>query len=237
MTTKWKPTTGELSKALNGSVALNFSESGGPQCSDSCPFKGSVCYAERLETVRTNCDVGGRRRRLAGFESVATAYVEQLERTGSAPWVRFSAFGSLPHSLSDAGRTFFGRIVRTAVQVAGAGRVHVPVESVRKYRLYSAIAGAAGVVVRLSAHTYERAMAHTRKGIAISIVERKVAGEKTAARLDRAKETAARFRKAGRTAMVCPAIAADIRGTEPVKCGKCKACGSDRVDVVVYPEH
>lgn len=232
----WQPNIGTFSKAIDGSVSCNFSESGGVQCSDLCPMKKGGCYAIACEKLKPSIHVSGERKRKAGFAACAMRYAKQLtaKATDSVPWVRISSFGSVPGRLDFEGVQAAHKLFAAAVRAASARRVHFPVESIRKFKLWSPIAAAYGITVRVSAHNVRNAAKYMRDGIPASLVMLRRDGETRADLLKRSREFAA----ARRGAIVCPAIADTFnRKPDPAKCGKCTACGNAAVKLIIYPEH
>lgn len=239
-----RPVLGEFSKGAPGSLAINFAPSGGENCATSCPYHpestaanaapgGARCYAARVER---RPDRQGLTRKLerhaaAGADAVLEAADRELAARGyRAPWVRLSAFGSVPPTPPE-------RLRRLLERLRDAGTpVHLPVESPHKARRYRQAVGDV-VAVRESVATLRRwrTAPGPVSGVAGSMADtprERVADAKVAA-ADRARRT-------GRRVVVCPAVAERAlrgrRATGSAKCGRCTACADPGVDVV-YPAH
>ena len=223
---------GTFSKAVTGAISCNFSENGGQNCSSLCPLKKSrACYGIRVESMRDNIKQSGISKRLAGPVACALSYAGQIKGIRHAiPWIRFSVFGSVPHSLDEEGKQAFDILLKSAAE---KGPVHFPVESPRKRKLYGNIGKKYGVVVRESCHTVGRAINRKKEGIPASVVMAKREGE---TRLELLARSKAWCKDNG--GMVCPAIASTFeKRKNRVKCGDCKACASEHCSLVVYPQH
>tara|TARA_R110000796_G_scaffold251769_1_gene383947 strand:+ start:11891 stop:12616 length:726 start_codon:yes stop_codon:yes gene_type:complete len=232
--TSWKPSLGTFSKAVDGSIALNFSESGGTNCSTKCEaLKKGVCYAIHTEKMKPSIQVSGQRKRELGFVQLCNAYKAKIETLVSKgveiPWIRFSTFGSVPNRrLSLAEMLAFAEMVRAFPQGVP---VHFPVETSHKAERFRAIAVAfqLDIVVRESCQSDKRM--HDSTGPCSRIV---FGGATKKERLDVAVGMAKRIDGA----RVCPAIASTIlRRPKPVKCGQCTLCSRSDVRVILYPMH
>jgi hypothetical protein len=157
----WKPTLGTFSKAVPNSIALNFSESGGVNCSTKCEaLKKGVCYAIHTEKMKPSIQVSGQRKRELGFESLCHAYQRQIERKKAKgetiPWIRFSTFGSVPNrKLTGEEMEAFAEMVKS---FPAGTPVHFPVETREKAERFRAIAVAfdLSLVVRESCQSDQR---------------------------------------------------------------------------------
>lgn len=238
------PVLGEFGKGAPGSLALNFAPSGGENCATSCPYHpestaanaapgGARCYAARTEARpdRQGLSAKLERHAAAGADAVLEAADAELAARGyRAPWLRVSAFGSVPPKPPP-------RLRRLLERLAGAGTpVHLPVESPAKARRYRQAVGDI-VAVRESVATLRRW--RTAPG-PVSSVAGSMA-ESPRERVTAAKAAAAdRARRTGRRVVVCPAVAERAlrgrRATGSAKCGRCTACADPAVDVV-YPAH
>lgn len=238
LTVGGRPATvlGTFGKGCDGSAALNFGESGGANCSTACPYHprttsehaaagGARCYAATLEKRRPSLAAKLRRHESAPAEVVRLARLELAARRWCVPWLRVSAFGSVPESVP-AG---FGELMADA---AAAGiPVHLPVETPEKAATYAAAVGP-GVAVRLSA-TPDQWLTHD--GPASTVAGRMT--DTPRERLQLAREAAkARRAATGRRCGVCPAVASRTLKGRPVKCGECTLCADPGADVV-YPAH
>ena len=230
----WKPSLGTFSKAVPKAIALNFSESGGVNCSTKCEaLKRGVCYAIHTEKMKPSIQVSGERKRTLGFAKLCNAYkarIEALKNRGEAiPWIRFSTFGSVPNRrLSGLEMQAFAELVRSfPVGVP----VHFPVETREKAERFRAIAVAFeldSLVVRESLQNDAR-MATTSQPCSRVIYEGATKKERLA--------NAIKVARSLPDARVCPAIASTINRRKPIKCGQCTLCSRADVTTILYPQH
>lgn len=236
-TTNWKPAFGSFSKALPGAVALNFSESGGANCSKRCQaLKLGVCYAVHVEKMKPSVQTSGERKRKMNFASLCLAYKTQIEKRIAkgehVPWIRFSTFGSVPNRpLTGEEMQAFASLVKSFP--AGVP-VHFPVETRQKAERFRAIAVAFDLplVVRESAQSDSGFRESMAQGKPVSRIVYK--GDTKRERLENARKIAKRSKGKAR---VCPAIASTILRTKPVKCGQCTLCSRGDVTGILYPQH
>lgn len=237
-TQPWKPTLGTFSKAVPKAIAINFSESGGENCSPQCQaLKMGICYAIHTEKMKPSIQISGERKRLAGFANVCRAYAKQIrnkvESGESIPWIRFSTFGSVPNRpLTEEEIMAFVDLVRS---FPPGTPVHFPVETRQKAERFRALSYAFDLplVVRESCQTDARAMECMEKGMPSSRIV--YDGETKRERLEAARKIA---KESGGRAVVCPAIASTIlRRPEPMKCGKCTLCSQANRTLILYPQH
>ena len=237
---QWKATAGTFSKAVDGAISINFSESGGVNCSNHCTMKGNGCYAEQVEVMKPSVQVSGERKRTQGFAvtciQIADDINKRLSKGESIPWVRFSSFGSVPNrGLSHLETEAFKYLI-SAVLATGAP-VHFPVETETKRKRFQALCDDVdhgAIVVRVSGQTLAGAMSARRSEHATSVVWS--AGKTKRDRVANAKRWANAHR-VSHGAVVCPAIVSTVeRKAHKVKCGECKAC-SQSGHLVIYPQH
>ena len=230
----WKPTLGTFSKAVPKAVALNFSESGGVNCSTKCEaLKKGVCYAVHTEKMKPSIQVSGERKRKAGFANLCKSYQRQIERKTAKgetiPWIRFSTFGSVPNrKLTGLEMEAFAALVRS---FPAGTPVHFPVETPEKAERFRAIAVAfdLNLVVRESAQS-DRRMRATDKPCSRIVYKGETKRERLANAVSLAKSLP--------NARVCPAIASTIlRRPKPIKCGQCTLCARPDVQTILYPQH
>jgi len=220
-----------FSKAVADAIALNFSPSGGSWCSKGCglhPTNGGSCYAARLEALR-----GSLAKSLARKQTAHDQHLAWLARiwapSASIPWIRLSAFGTVPHDPTPNQEDW----IQLAEKLARfAGKVHFPVETMLKFQRYAAL----GFSPRLSLQSASvpSILGHTRLGRPVAVTVRGDKQGKESAKVANVRESrilARKLRKLGRSAVVCPAIAGES------KCGRCRACADTRVSAVIYPEH
>jgi hypothetical protein len=249
---------GTFGKGVDGSIALNFGESGGQNCDINCrhhPARASssgtpggigedddgpfgMCYAARLEkqrpTLRRSLDAKQSTEFATLCRIMAHAIKIRILEGECIPWIRFSAFGSvpMPNDLTKEDVEAFGELMEV-IHETGA-RVHFPVESFAKYQEYSALAGWR-VNVRLSLQSREMLTNNLTKDMHVSMtVGRKgqTRDERLAACNEARKE---RQEFTGRACVVCPSVVASMVKGGKVKCGECPACALN-VDII-YPLH
>lgn len=235
-TNSWKPTLGTFGKAVEGSIALNFAESGGPNCSTKCEaLKKGVCYAVHTEKVKPSIQVSGQRKREAGFAALCQAYKAQIQKRVAKgekiPWIRFSTFGSVPNrKLTPTELEAFADMVES---FPADVPVHFPVETREKAERFRAIAVAFNLplVVRESCQSDARMKSPENTGPSSRIV---FDGATKRERLDNAIALARKLPDA----RVCPAIASTIlRRPKPIKCGQCTLCSQACIKTILYPQH
>ena len=235
MKTTWKPHLGTFSKAVPDAIALNFSESGGPDCSATCEaLKRNVCYAVHTERLKPSIQVSGQRKRELGFEALCHIYARKIyniaDKGKVIPWIRFSTFGTVPdRKLTSNEIVAFGILVESFPE---GSPVHFPVETQEKADRFRAIAVALDLkdlVIRESCQSDERMWESTRPASRIVFD-----GDTKRERLANAVTLAATLPDA----RVCPAIASTIlRRPKPVKCGQCTLCARGDVQMILYPMH
>jgi len=155
-----------------------------------------------------------------------------------SPWVRFSAFGSVPPlgKLTKPQRSLFRALA--AVLSRRPETTHLPVETLTKARQYAAM----GFFPRLSLgwnYTPARIRKVLNEGLTVSVVGG-TRGDNTPGWTVRSiPESRVQRRQLqahlpGRKIIICPKIAGSA------KCGSCIACGAKgpkSADVVIYPAH
>ena len=232
----WKPSLGTFSKAVPNSIALNFSESGGVNCSAKCEaLKKGVCYAVHTEKMKPSIQVSGQRKREVGFTNLCRAYKAQIQKRLAKgeriPWIRFSTFGSVPNRrLTPKELEAVADMVESFPQGVP---VHFPVETKEKAERFRAIAVAfdLNLVIRESCQSDARMRSKDHIGQSSRIVFK---GATKRERLDNAKAIA----KSLPSARVCPAIASTIlRRPKPIKCGQCTLCAQPQIKTILYPQH
>lgn len=232
---------GGFSKGCNGSVALNFARSGGSNCERNCPYHpdstaaepaSARCYAVRIEDRPDRQQLAAKldRHESAGADAVLAAAERELAAAAyRLPWLRISAFGSVPAKVPAGLRPLLLRLVRAGTPI------HLPVETAQKASRYRRALASTGIAVRES-------MTSRRRWRTAEVPASIVAGSMDQSPRDRvaaAKAIAAeRTVHTGRRAVVCPAVAAKhLRtGSARAKCGLCTACADPAIDIV-YPAH
>jgi hypothetical protein len=248
---------GQFGKAVDGSVSVNFSVSGGSNCAPSCRHHPNStapdhlqiggCYAVAVEKRHDRKQVADKLARhgaMAPHQVIGKATIEYnalIAKGRHVPWVRFSTNGSLP--MPQDSNPLFLRQLRTFLEIviSNGSQVHIPVESHEKAEYYRQAIGDL-VVIRESLQSTDDV---TTQADAVSFVagddirtganirERRTAAAKRAAR-DRKQAT-------GRNTIVCPAVTSGWKkraGKSETKilCGQCTACSNPQLDVV-YPFH
>ena len=230
--TNRKPVLGKFGKGVKQSRQLSTARSATANCDPACNWFDNGCYAARLDSGLYP-GLNAKLKRLERADDCRTfdqaGYeVSQLRHL---VWFRFFALGAapMPKKIRDNLRFWLAlvRLCKVIRNKIGSDRkIHFPVESYRKWRLYNAKLKSAGVVVRESLQD-ERRLSSINHPCSIVIGRRLPLADRPAA----CRETVQAVRDQGRTAIICPAVISDS------KCGKCTACGDDRVDLVVYPFH
>lgn len=221
---------GSFSKGVYGSVSINFSESGGKNCSNKCKMKGAGCYAETLERVRPVVKRAGMKRRKVGPVQVANQATLEL-RLRRTPWVRFSVLGSLP-MIAEANKAkgfevAFKNLIKEAKN-AGA-KIHIPAESPEKTQFYQKWVSKAcsETIVRESCQS-ERRLIESENPNSFVVGKN---GESKEKKLQKARKVIEKLRKKGKKVVNCPAIVSNS------KCGQCTACSNKKVDTIIYLKH
>lgn len=215
---------GEFGKGVPGAIALNFAQSGGINCDPGCQFFESFCYAQNLEQHRSSLRAN-LQWKADHLDEYLSAILQQRPKLEEAPWIRFSAFGSVPASLTDEQSHAF----RAIASVLDPERTHFPVETRDKVDLYRAL----GFHPRLSLQT----AVPEALDVPLSVVADDPADRArgwTGRNMDRARQLRrdlqARFPRA--SVKVCPAVLGSA------KCGQCRACsGLGGADVTIFPGH
>lgn len=220
-----------FSKGVRGALALNFGQSGGANCEQSCrhhpihfsdenPNDGK-CYASVVENRADRAGLSAKLERhenLPASVIVGRALVEissMLLRGIIVPWFRFSTNGALPtEKQARADRRFIPLFRELCAKLRAHDiPVHLPVESAEKAEFYRSIVGDI-VVVRESIQTPdmcpETIADHAIPAGACSFTagESVGAGPNKRARILAAAAAAAAAwsKRTGRKTIVCPAV-------------------------------
>jgi hypothetical protein len=217
---------GTFGKGVPGSRTINFAPSGSENCSDECVLKGRECYAETTEKLKGSITVN-LVKKAANPEGYARELAENAHKIADAPWIRFSAFGSIPMVAS---WDWFQSMKKVASALP-LDRVHFPVETLVK----AATVKAMGFIPRVSAATSEAKLLDILKNdhVASLVVNcgKRVRGKNKRVTAQPAFDKAKELTAKGIRTKVCPAI------TGSAKCGQCKLCADSSVKVVIYPLH
>jgi len=227
-------------KMAPGAFCVSFGESGGALCDDDCKHKRGSCYWMRLQVGRpTTRSAMARLESLGGLRVVRAAIATMPRRFA---WMRWSVSAGVPmpeHFGNRADWRAFRREFRRANQQAieSGADVHLPTESARKARILRRMLSGLGVVVRRSVQSARvsdllRAKDH-RAFTVYAPGHRVTAGPvgklQKRANIEAAHDLAREVRAAGSSCVVCPFSSSGRL------CGDCRACASDRVDVVLFP--
>jgi hypothetical protein len=221
---------GSFGKGIKGSVTVNFGISGGSNCDDSCTLKGNGCYAITTEAVKPSITVNLERKQnnLTQYLTELTS-PKALAKFNAAPWIRASAFGSIPapEQITDDQYSLLKDLATGITNKA----IHWPVETLDKARLLRSV----GFNPRYSAGLdVSKAISAVIQGFNTSVV---IQGPKRATGKNKRKHSEPAFiamkdlSSQGITSKVCPAIAGSA------KCGACKLCADPKIDVIIYPMH
>ena len=221
---------GSFGKGIKGSVTVNFGVSGGANCDDSCTLKGNGCYAETTEAVKPSITINLERK-----QNNLTQYLKELtspkalDKLNAAPWIRASAFGSIPAPEQITDEQY--SLLQTFAAGIDNPNLHWPVETLDKARLLRSV----GFNPRYSAGLdVNKCVSAVIQGFNTSLV---VEGPKKARGKNKRKHSEPAFiamrdlTNQGITAKVCPAIAGSA------KCGACTLCSDKDTDVIIYPMH
>lgn len=251
---------GYFTKALPGSVSVNFGVSGGKNCDGGClhnpnydgptpELADKACYAATGEHSFKGAYTLAKlvRHEQWGPAQVigkATYELQELIRKGQTiPWVRISTNGSIPQPW-EATPLFISQL-RTFLKIALAhgAKIHFPVESAAKAEFYREKVGDL-VCVRESLQSVD-AITETSGAVSFVVGAEIVDGPDIYQRRVDAAKAAAKLRKhaTGRNTIVCPAVTSSWKrrtkagkNSAPIKCGLCPLCSNRDADVV-YPWH
>ena len=221
---------GSFGKGIPGSVTVNFGVSGGANCDDSCTLKGNGCYAITTEAVKPSITVNLERKQanLTQYLTELTSH-KALAKLNAAPWIRASAFGSIPAPDKITDKQY--KLLETFAAGITNERLHWPVETLDKARLLRSV----GFNPRYSAGLdVTKAISAVIQGFNTSLV---VEGPKKARGKNKRKYSEPAFiamrdlTSQGINSKVCPAIAGSA------KCGACTLCSDKSIDVIIYPMH
>lgn len=209
-----------FSKGIKESAALSFSRSASKNCDRGCKQFNNGCYAETVE--KRYKDYGLkliRHGRTAPHNLIYAALAEIRQR--KLTWFRFSVSGSIPPASRIKDKVRFAASLRELCSylLENGIFIHLPVESYPKAVMVRSILAGLPVVVRRSCQSLAGLL--NSKDAVSWVVPRGMDTSKLADTL----------REQNKTVVVCPAIIGES------KCGKCKACASPLVNIVLYPKH
>ena len=231
---------GSLPIGTDNAVSCNFSASAGASsnCWKGCGQFDNGCYAQNGENFRPKLKTSGQLRELHPVLVLNQARLEMRYRRNI--WFRFSSRGSVP-MVSKARKTagFETAFKALILQLYESGsEVHLPVESLSKRIYYQALCDSVApgfVVVRESVHS-ERVL-WKRSTPRAFVVGGKGDGQSMPERIAQAYDLRDRLIADGVSAIVCGKVKPGRFKGRKAKCGDCKACAVDAVEVVLYPFH
>jgi len=242
---------GTFSKAIDGSVSLNFSVSGGRNCSKRCnlhpenPYSTSdvECYAVGVEKRPDRIQLRDKLERHQQMPAsrvcgMALLELQRLEERGKLPpWFRFSSAGSLP--MPGRASPVFIRQLRALVRwlVERGVKIHLPLESPSKVAFYREAIGDL-VTIRES---LQAAGSHLTTDGAVSAVagsDITTGGNIRERRIEAARTMARERREAtGRKTIVCPAVVAGFRlKTAQARASAAQRAGRDAAPLLAILE-
>ena len=232
---KQAKTLGGFGKGTDKAAQVSPSRSAEDNCDDVCRWKNNGCYAEPLEIRYPSLGNKLDRHQKMPPQNLCNLAAYELSQfdAGSLDWFRVAVNGSLPMPAEvRENKEFhkaFHNMIEEAIRATGdPGRIHIPVESYSKRRFYQSLVADLGVVVRESLQgTWLRRIRALKHPASVVVGE----GLPVAEREAECQKVADQVRSWGRRPIVCPAVIRDS------KCGKCRGCGSENVDLVIYPLH
>lgn len=247
-------------KGCDTSLALNFGISAGENCDPGCrmhpestsPDKIGGCYATTIEKQRPAVvDNLAHKEDIGALKVIALAIVQWGElqvlirenALRQVSWVRISSGGSVPaeDQVPVRYRKRYKALFRQLVQLwtSVGAMVHFPVESIEKAVWYRSFLGDL-ITIRLSAQSEGEFYGDNG---AMSFVVGEHITSKNSKRVKRDRVTYARAyarerkQETGRPTMHCGAIESTFLKREyKQKCGICKACAMDDIDIL-YSKH
>lgn len=210
----------KFSKGIKNSAALSFSRSATVNCDKGCRQLGNGCYAERVENQYKSYG-----RKLVRHSRTLPENLLRLalQEVGGRKlsWFRFSVSGSFPPAARIKNPAAFRSALRELVThlLERGILIHIPIESFAKANMLRGILSDLPVVIRRSCQSLRDLL---KSEDTVSWV---------VPRDQNPDEIADRLRSMGRSTVICPAIVGES------KCGKCKACASPLVDIILYPKH
>ena len=227
---------GTFRKGVPGSVAINFTRSGGEHCDNSCPFKAGKCYAKRIEARYPKVA-----KALAYKEEHRLEYLRALVKPTilrwitSAPWVRFNVSGSL-YRLDTLQMQEVEYLMKIAAALNSAGTLyHFPVETEAKaWQVFNMgfrrVRQSLGLMIDLP-DTIDR-IKSTSFPTSITVAGTKMANHRNAREMAKPSFVVAKqLREQGISAKVCPAVSGKA------KCGACTLCAESNQRAIIYPLH
>jgi hypothetical protein len=155
-------------------------------------------------------------------------------------WFRFSSRGSVPKVGKARKIPGFESAFKALIAevIESGSTVHLPVESLSKRLYYQALCDAVkpgAVVVRETVQS-ERVL-WSRSCPRAFVVGSRSDGLSMPERIKNAYELRDKLLEAGISAIVCGKVKPVRFKGRKAKCGQCKACAVDAVEVILYPFH
>lgn len=210
-----------FSKSIKDSRGLSFSRSASLNCDKGCAQFNKGCYAEKVEKRYKDYGIKLLRHARIPPHNLIYRALDEVVRLPKLKWFRVSVSGSIPPKSRIKNFAAFSSALRELIYnlTANGVKIHIPVESYPKATMVRSILGGLPVIVRRSCQSLaglKRAKDHASFVV-----------PKTMNYDDLSHE----LRSMGKSVVVCPAIIGDS------KCGKCTACSSKFVDIILYPKH
>ena len=217
-----------FSKGIKESAALSFGLSAKSLCDTSCRMlKEGFCYAESPERLYYNYNQKLIRHRRMLPENLINRASKEV---AGLKWFRFSVSGSVPPKNKVKNWTTYSKGFRSLCEklLNSGTKIHLPVESFSKARSDRSIRKGLPVVVRRTVQNKTQLKSTDH----IAYVVGKTRGRHNLEECNRlAKEL-----RSEKSVVICPAVFPNKFGQKS-KCGKCTACASDKVDIILYPLH
>lgn len=226
---------GVFSKGIKYSVSLNIGLPYGKYCSKLCKHgKNHSCYAFKIVSMYPSV-----KKHLTAIENEKPAEVinwaiqEVRNRKKKITWFRFNVLSSLPH-INQRGKNFDTKLIELVKLLRQKQiPVHLPVETLHKYRYYQKLLKNI-VTVRLSCSSLDH-WKNLNGAVNYTIGIRK---QHSFDKLAMAKEIRL-LRKENhpkRKIIICPAILTNKamfpHSKGKIKCGQCQACSKPDYDVI-----
>lgn len=223
----------KFSKGIKESRSLSFARSASVNCEKSCRQISGACYALHPEKQYRNYGKKLIRHSKISPVNLVNLARYELSQTKKIKWFRLSVSGSVPskRQLSKENWVKLSIVMRETLSelITRGTKIHFPVESLNKANAYRKMLVGIPIVVR---RTIQDPRGLRTFNDHCAFVVGSTPGRHN---IGESFKLAHDIRKLGKTAIVCPAI----KGVSRVgsKCGKCTACASAMVDLVIYPKH
>ena len=171
------------------------------------------------------------KRKAADFSGYLSELItdKAIEYLNRAPWIRASAFGSIPKP-DDISADDTAKLKILAARIDHT-KTHFPVETAEKFDYLRGV----GFAPRLSLATnLDNVESLVIKGYKLSATiegPKRAIGKNKRLYSKPAFDTAAQYNARGIKTKVCPAIAGKA------SCGDCTLCARSDIDLIIYPMH